>query len=48
MAVRPRPMRRGTREELTFMFLPSVTALMMRRRRAVPSIWSMASVTVEI
>ena len=41
-------MRRGTREEVTRMFLGSVTAQMMRRRRAVPNIWSMASVSVEI
>jgi len=48
MAVSPSPIRRGTKEELTLMFLESVTAEMMRRSRAVPNIWSIARVTVVI
>jgi hypothetical protein len=48
MEVRPSPMNKGTSEELTPMFLGSVTAEMMRSRRAVPSIWSIARVTNEI
>ena len=36
----------GTRLEMIFMFSSSVTARMMRRRSAVPSIWSIARLTV--
>ena len=46
IALRPSPMMTGTRLEMIFMFSSSVTARMMRRRSAVPSIWSIARLTV--
>ena len=46
MALRPSPMRSGTRLEVIFMLSSSVTARMMMRRRAVPRIWSMARLRV--
>ena len=46
MAVSPSPMVRGTRLLWIFMFLSSVTARMMMSSMAVPSIWSMARLTV--
>ena len=39
-------MMTGMRLEMIFMFSSSVTARMMRRSRAVPSIWSIARLTV--
>ena len=46
IAVSPRPMVRGMRLLSTFMLFLSVTDRMMIRSMAVPSIWSMARVTV--
>merc|ERR1719186_57072 len=46
IAVSPSPMVRGTRLLWIFMLLSSVTARMTMSSMAVPSIWSMARLTV--
>ena len=45
MAVRPRPMVRGTMLLWIFMFFLSVTERMMINSMAVPNIWSIARVS---